>query len=440
MTARHLIAHEHETLRRAPHGPLSAEAHAAFLRQLPALPVGALTPTHDGLRTSSLCGLVRAGGWNLEILPKIYDSTTHVPDRGLLVGMLADCFNVPVWQGDTAESGTADLLTIIIRAFLYEARSQLRQGWLKAYITIEERLARPRGRLMLQEQVRRGRAHAHTMQCAFDELTVNHAHNQVVKAAMRVAKKELPVGSQLATLTERLEFSLDDVADIPLGADEIDRLPRQRLTQRYDRLLVLSSWLLRLLGPDVLGGTAQGLALLFDMNRLFQDYVGNALDGAIRRHPLRTRLRLTRERPIRALVADASACERFMMKPDLCLHFDNRLIAILDTKWKRLLPDELKAGVDQPDLYQLLAYGHTYRCDQLTLIYPEHPELSNWNRPTFRFAPHTPTAIGLNIITFDIERARVSADRLLETQLAGLEHLAHACERPVSRVSATYNE
>ncbi|WP_158934073.1 McrC family protein [Burkholderia sp. S171] len=413
MNRRHLIVREHQTLRREPYGLLSSDAHTAFLRHLAALPPNALTPTHDGLRTGSLCGLVSVDGWTLEILPKIYDQADHTPDRGLLVKMLASCFDIPIWHGDNAESGQADLLTAIVRAYLEEASTQMSAGWIKSYVTEEDQLTRPRGQLKIHAQVRRGRAQGHMLHCEFDELTTNNAHNRLVKAALKVAASKIPTGSRHAVMARRLALSLNEVDDSTRSWREPDSLAKHRLTQRYERLLILSSWLLRLLGPNVHRGPERGISLLFDMNRLFQDYVGNALDRAIRRHPLANRLRLTRERPVKGLVSDSAESPRFMLRPDLCVHFDNQMLAILDTKWKRLLPDEQNAGVGQSDLYQLLAYGHTYGCRQLTLIYPDHPCLEQWPRPRFKFAPYEDAAIGLSIETFDIQNSDLSADRIL---------------------------
>ena len=189
----HLVVREHQTIRLAPKGPLSRSAHAAFLARIPALPSGVLKPVHEGLRTSSHCGLIQAGPWTLEILPKIYDPEHPLPDRCALVRMLATCFDIPIWLDGTARSNLADdLLTVVIRAFLEEAQRQLRQGWIKSYVDQEDRLTRLRGRLNLSEQVRRGRAAADRLHCVFDELTVDNDFNRLVRAALVLARRPTP--------------------------------------------------------------------------------------------------------------------------------------------------------------------------------------------------------------------------------------------------------
>ena len=51
------------------------------------------------------------------------------------------------------------------------------------------------------------------------------------------------------------------------------------------------------------------------------------------------------------------------------------VIAIIDTKWKKLSDDPLdrKHGVSQADVYQLMAYARLYRTAELMLLYPARP-------------------------------------------------------------------
>jgi 5-methylcytosine-specific restriction enzyme subunit McrC len=43
---------------------------------------------------------------------------------------------------------------------------------------------------------------------------------------------------------------------------------------------------------------------------------------------------------------------------------------VVDAKWKRLDPHAADFGVDEADVYQLLAYALRYGCPQLELVYP----------------------------------------------------------------------
>src|SRR5690606_38288085 len=61
----------------------------------------------------------------------------------------------------------------------------------------------------------------------------------------------------------------------------------------------------------------------------------------------------------------------FMTKPDISIMFDNTVVKIADTKYKKLTEDDAKYGVSQADLYQMFAYSRKYKTKDITLIYPK---------------------------------------------------------------------
>jgi 5-methylcytosine-specific restriction enzyme subunit McrC len=69
--------------------------------------------------------------------------------------------------------------------------------------------------------------------------------------------------------------------------------------------------------------------------------------------------------------------QRFMTKPDILVRAGDRVVYVIDTKWKRLAAriDDPKQGVSQADVYQMMAYGRLYQCPRLMLLYPHHAAL-----------------------------------------------------------------
>lgn len=51
---------------------------------------------------------------------------------------------------------------------------------------------------------------------------------------------------------------------------------------------------------------------------------------------------------------------------------------VIDTKWKRISPriEDAKHGINQGDVYQMMAYSQLYECDRVMLLYPYHQGLS----------------------------------------------------------------
>ena len=111
-------------------------------------------------------------------------------------------------------------------------------------------------------------------------------------------------------------------------------------------------------------GNDVAFALLFDMNLLFESYVGEYLKKHLKKHSFDVKL----QDKSKYLVEEPKA---FMLKPDIIINKDKEDMIIADTKWKILSKEKLNYGISQADMYQLYAYGTKYNCKKLFLIYPK---------------------------------------------------------------------
>jgi 5-methylcytosine-specific restriction enzyme subunit McrC len=122
----------------------------------------------------------------------------------------------------------------------------------------------------------------------------------------------------------------------------------------------------------VTAGSAGGLSVFFDMNVLFEEYVGRVAAKVLR--PLGYDVRLQEGR--RYLVYDEVAeRDAFLLKPDIVGRVGEKPAWIIDTKWKELSQQEARDGVAQADMYQMYAYAQRYECPDVVLLYPHHAGL-----------------------------------------------------------------
>ncbi|MGL5052226.1 MAG: 5-methylcytosine restriction system specificity protein McrC [Cetobacterium sp.] len=99
-------------------------------------------------------------------------------------------------------------------------------------------------------------------------------------------------------------------------------------------------------------------ALLFDMNKLFESYIGDYL----RKKDEIENLKL-QDRECHLAYVDRNG--RFGLRPDIVIEKENEII-VCDTKWKIMSKEP-----SQEDMYQLYAYGTKYeKCKKVYLIYP----------------------------------------------------------------------
>ena len=70
----------------------------------------------------------------------------------------------------------------------------------------------------------------------------------------------------------------------------------------------------------------------------------------------------------------------FSLKPDIVLRKENKIV-ILDTKWKRLIPESRKNyGISSVDMYQMYAYAKKYEENRIIpevyVIYPKTKDMA----------------------------------------------------------------
>ena len=136
-----------------------------------------------------------------------------------------------------------------------------------------------------------------------------------------------------------------------------------RVNQRWDILAKLSRLFLSSVYQTAHGGNREGIALLFDMNDLFESYIA----AMARKACLPLGYQVCTQGPHGHLTWD----KVFQTRPDVHVTRGNNVF-VLDTKWKKVDPEKPNFGVDQNDAYQMHAYAHVYKSCATILLYPHH--------------------------------------------------------------------
>ncbi len=208
--------------------------------------------------------------------------------------------------------------------------------------------------------------------CRFDELSPNIALNQIMKAAIR---RLLAISANFENqrrLTE-LSFAYEEVATVPISSLRWDQVVLDRTNIGWSELFRFAGLLLKDRFQSTTAGAGDGFSLLFEMNTLFEEFVGRTLKSALRGTDFAVQLQGPRRFALEEL---RSQTPRFATRPDIVVSRNGRPLLVIDTKWKRLKGaiDDAKRGVGQADVYQMMAYAHVYDCNRLMLLYPHHHE------------------------------------------------------------------
>jgi 5-methylcytosine-specific restriction enzyme subunit McrC len=191
--------------------------------------------------------------------------------------------------------------------------------------------------------------------------------NQVLKRCARLLRQDARAPRVRSRLQACLD-ALESVTDRPVTAGDLDRLHLNRLNREYESILRLCRLLLEDSTLGTRSGTADQLALVFNMNQLFE----SAIETLLRR--FQNRLQIG-GRPIERVdrqVHLGSLFGEFAMQVDLVVTDDRGHRTLIDTKYKALGPDRTHGGLSQSDFYQMHAYAtagdRSY--DRVVLLHP----------------------------------------------------------------------
>lgn len=344
---------------------------------------GVLEHHRHHIRARGVVGVIAAPGVSLEILPKIdlppgeAGETREAGDaavRRRLIHMLAVTLDLRLdpgavtglsWQKDT-------LLDILIRLFADKLTEALRRGMPRRYTGLEDDLPALRGRLDVTRQFTAHAVNPARLACRFDALSEDIALNRILKATVTHLARMTGSGALRGRLRE-LAFVYAEIADVPPAALEWDKVVLDRTNRAWAELLAMARLFLQNRYQTTSLGRAEGTALLFEMDALFEDYIGRL----IRRGVQSSGLKVTLQGGGLYCLDDAGR-GLFRTKPDILIRSSGQVVQVIDTKWKRISAriEDAKQGVSQADVYQMMAYAQLYRAPRVTLLYPHHQGLA----------------------------------------------------------------
>jgi len=334
------------------------------------------------LVAKSYVGVVQIPGIQIEILPKIdsedeqgRESIGLQQARHNLLYMLSVTKHLPLHERDLAGQRIQKIpmLEVLIRIFVTRLLKELRRGQQHLYVNREENLPYVKGRILMHRQITLNSVQRHLNYVAFDEFQADTWLNRILKAACTRLLSLSRVASSQQYLRECL-LEMADVQDFVIQPHHFDKTLIDRNSERFEILLSFCRLLLFGDTPAPNAGDNHCFSLLFPMEVLFEQFVGEFLkQHASSLGLIRSDIHLQAHSRRRWLLRDEGEKGRFQLKPDILIddkQGDPGLI--LDTKWKRLVRDvdDRKNGVAQSDIYQLYAYSQRYRCCDNVLLFP----------------------------------------------------------------------
>ncbi|MBR1647072.1 MAG: McrC family protein [Selenomonadaceae bacterium] len=306
------------------------------------------------VQTKNYVGVIRLpSGFQIEILPKIYNRTNENDLRGLVVKMLRTLKNFSGKNFLDADLQTSrlNLYEIFIRNYLDMVSQLVKRGLKSSYILREENLRVFKGKLLVGQHVRKNFVHREKFFVAFDEYSLNRPEHRLIKAALDKLRRTTNDRENLKS-ANRLLADFDSVDASSNFAKDFSAVKIDRQNRAYENVMAWTKIFLADKTFTSFAGKSEAQAILFPMEKLFEAYVAHYVKKIFSDNFTVTAQ--VREK----FLFDVP--KSFALKPDILLTGDETII--MDTKWK--------FSVTEADMYQMFVYSKRYAAQKIFLLCP----------------------------------------------------------------------
>ncbi|OEY72815.1 McrC family protein [Salegentibacter salarius] len=328
---------------------------------------------HKGVKFKNYVGVIQVGHTTIEILPKA-DKRSSENEKAewhsILLKMLKKCKRIKVDSVSEAalRKRYNSLLDLYFEEFLREVNSLLNQGLVKKYRKNSGNVLALKGQINFSRNIQHNLVHQERFYTNHQVYDHQHLIHQIILKALRILKV-ISYNSFLQDSIERIIAKFPEVKEVEIGKHHFDRIVLNRKTTKYREALKIAKMIILNYSPDIKGGAENMLALLFDMNKLWEEYIYRMLS------------RLQNEHLKVSFQNKDNFWEKKVIKPDIVISqtFSDPekkpQTLVIDTKWKIIDPD--RPGDD--DLKQMYVYNMYWNSQKSILLYPS----SNPPKTTF---------------------------------------------------------
>ena len=317
---------------------------------------------HHGVKFRQYVGVICVGGLTIEVLPKTDDNDT---DKGKwqsrLLHMLSRVYKLDVRTPTDApqeRQANSPILDLFINKFLNEVDQLLNRGLVKCYHKEDKNLKSLKGKLLIGKHVTTNYVHKERFYVRYTTYDQEHVLNRILRQAISI----IPRVTSNLTLRGRASstlFNFPELHEITISEDLFKHIEYDRKTEDYREAIKIAQLLLLHYRPKNKSGNFDILALMFDMNKLWEEYVYLILKKQCRV--------VKPDWDVVAQCYEHLWCDNGHtkhIKPDIVIR-DKDKTYILDTKWK--IP---KGAPSDGDLHQLYAYLKRFAAEKVALVYP----------------------------------------------------------------------
>lgn len=342
-----------------------------------------LTVHRHHVRAGSLVGTVFYGGQQFEILPKLLGRSYENHKNSIYKNLLAILsftkeIRIGITEVQKLGHSNGSLLEIYIGLFANSLLEEVTLRPNRGYVPVEENLNVLRGSIVFPRHISLNSFHQERLYCRFDEYSENNELNKLFKY-VTCALHGITRVAETQSKLKRIELLLAEVADEVIGLDRARRIKLTRLNKGYELSLGLAQMFIAGLRPEPRAGQVNNLGIVFDMNRVFEEFIASLLKKyqSLLSFEVRSQKKMALTTRYRDIGDDEfTEGNSFGARSDIVITLADGSIVVIDTKYKKLDPLELASfKVPNADIFQIMTYASTLAKPNVkvlpVLLYPQ---------------------------------------------------------------------
>ncbi len=363
------------------------------------------TLLHKGIKFSQYVGVVQIDDLTIEILPKADSSTKGTAVwRNVLIEMLRVTRKLKVNQVGQADVNKQNihLLDIYFEWFLREVELLQRQGLVKKYYKETKNVTALKGKLEFAGHIAKNLIHKERFYTTHQIYDKDHQLHQILNLALDIIE-QVSKGSYIYPKCKRVQLDFPEVSSINCNASTFEKIKLNRKTQPYKTALEIARLIILNFAPNISSGSERMLALLFDMNNLWEEYILIQLKKA----SLNTLYKIEGQQ-------SKAFWGTMTIRPDIIIKQEGETQIVIDTKWKRM--DGNKPSTN--DLRQMYVYNDHWESNCSILLYPGVKQEKIYYKK-FQNPDHSCGILKMNVLDNNILDKRIGEKILIAFEEAG---------------------
>lgn len=362
---KHISVFEHETLRIDRGEQRLSESQLKSLQSYfgeNGVPYYSLI--HNGVRFNEFVGVIQVGNTVIEVLPKADNTFAGANEkkqwRDILIDMLfaVGIFDIHAPSSSSLKLKSNSILDLYFQLFIEEVEYLLHNGLVKQYRKKEGNVMALKGSLQFSKHIQQNFIHQERFYVHHTTYDVEHKLHLILYKTICLLKR-INTNVSLHSSIGALLLHFPEMPDLIITKGTFKNLIFNRKTQSYKKAIDIANLLLLQYHPDINKGRNNVLALMFDMNKLWEQFVYVSLckikDANTTITAQTSKYFWKPEYGFRSKI-----------RPDIVVNKDKDNCLVLDTKWKNFYG----LNPSPEDLRQMYVYHEYYNAKRVALVYP----------------------------------------------------------------------